>query len=72
VVKFVGETGFKPGFWVGVEYDEPVGKHDGEVEGERYFQCRPKHGAFVRPENVECGDEFVEVEDELLMSEDEF
>nr|GMD88465.1 tubulin-folding cofactor B-like [Ipomoea batatas] len=29
-VKFVGQAKtLAPGFWVGVQYDEPVGKHDG-------------------------------------------
>lgn len=57
VVKFVGQAEpLGPGFWVGVQYDEPLGKHDGMVKGVRYFQCPPSHGGIVRPEKVKVGD----------------
>ncbi|OIV90349.1 hypothetical protein TanjilG_21791 [Lupinus angustifolius] len=57
VVKFVGRAeALGPGFWVGVQYDEPLGKHDGMVKGVRYFECPPSHGGMVRPEKVKVGD----------------
>ncbi|KAJ0078501.1 hypothetical protein Patl1_22838 [Pistacia atlantica] len=57
VVKFAGRAeSLAPGFWVGIQYDEPLGKHDGIVKGIRYFQCPPLHGAMVRPDKVKVGD----------------
>ncbi|CAD7695394.1 unnamed protein product [Ostreobium quekettii] len=56
-VRYVGPIdGLPPGTWVGVEYDEPVGKNDGSAKGKRYFQCQDKFGGFVRPSAVTVGD----------------
>jgi tubulin-folding cofactor B len=57
-VRYVGRiAALKPGYWIGVEYDEPVGKSDGSIKGgPRVFECRPLYGGFVRPDAVEVGD----------------
>lgn len=55
-VMYLGKLGEKPGYFVGVKYDEPLGKNDGSVEGKRYFQCNPNYGGFLKPDFVTCGD----------------
>lgn len=41
---------------MGVHLDEPMGKHDGTLKGERIFECPPGHGTFVRGNKVAVGD----------------
>lgn len=48
-VRFVGTTHFAAGDWIGIELDDATGKNDGAVQGERYFDCEPGYGMFVRP-----------------------
>ncbi|BGP16011.1 hypothetical protein JCM10213_005438 [Rhodosporidiobolus nylandii] len=73
-VRFVGSTEFgakDESIWVGVEWDEPVGKGDGSVDGKRYFTTPPLRASFVRPDKVTVGDfpeldPFADEEDEEM------
>jgi len=49
-IAFIGATRFASGAWAGVVFPKTVGKNDGSVNGVRYFRCRPRHGAFFRPD----------------------
>jgi len=55
-VMYKGSLKGKPGSFVGIKYDEPLGKNDGSLEGERYFTCQPNYGGFVKPKFVTIGD----------------
>mmetsp|Transcript_15589 Transcript_15589/g.40322 ORF Transcript_15589/g.40322 Transcript_15589/m.40322 type:complete len:284 (+) Transcript_15589:67-918(+) len=70
-VKFVGKIpAIAPGWWIGVQYDEPVGKNDGSVKGNQFFTCPPKYGGFLRPDKLKVGD-YPELDDFLSEEEDE-
>jgi tubulin-folding cofactor B len=56
LVRWTGKLEGKPGWWIGVELDEPVGQNDGSLDGARYFTADAKRGCFVRGPNVQVGD----------------
>lgn len=67
-VRYVGKVPEgQPGYYVGLELDEPLGKNDGTIKGTRYFQCPENHGLFVRPNTIEVGNfrPYIEDPDEL-------
>eukprot|EP01045_Picozoa_sp_COSAG04_P000094 COSAG04_NODE_2_length_56781_cov_25.092252_18_plen_1042_part_00 len=41
------------GVWVGVAFDAACGKHDGAVQGKRYFQCGARRGMMLKRERVQ-------------------
>lgn len=56
-VMFVGRVeGLPLGWWVGVRYDEPLGRNDGSVKGKKIFDAPQGYGGFVRPDKVKVGD----------------
>ncbi len=57
-VMFVGKEleGMPKGWWVGVRFDEPVGKNDGSLNGKRYFEASKGFGGMVRPSKLKVGD----------------
>ena len=56
-VKYAGNVEGYSGTWVGVDWDnEGDGKHDGSINGFRYFQARSqKSASFVRAHNLSPG-----------------
>lgn len=52
-IRFIGETKFAEGEWLGVELDEEKGKNNGSVQDIPYFVCPPNRGMFVRRSSAE-------------------
>ncbi|KNA11667.1 hypothetical protein SOVF_133110 [Spinacia oleracea] len=55
-VKYVGPVEGYSGNWVGVDWDNADGKHDGSVNGVQYFRATfDKSASFIRPQNLCSG-----------------
>lgn len=52
-IAFVGKTNFAAGIWYGIILDDPIGKHNGTVEGKCYFKCPKNHGIFLKASYIE-------------------
>lgn len=53
ILLYFGTVHFAPGYFCGVQLDEPEGKHDGCLDGKRYYSCMPNHGVFAPVSKVE-------------------
>ncbi|EXJ94959.1 hypothetical protein A1O1_00077 [Capronia coronata CBS 617.96] len=51
-VRYIGPLHIAAGEWLGLELPDNTGKNDGSVKGQRYFQCAPGFGIFVRRESA--------------------
>ncbi|ETI27788.1 hypothetical protein G647_00237 [Cladophialophora carrionii CBS 160.54] len=51
-IRYIGPLHVASGEWLGLELPDDSGKNDGSVKGERYFNCAPSHGIFVRRESA--------------------
>ena len=52
--KLVAETPFVQ-LWIGVRYDEPVGKNNGTILDKKFFEAAKNCGGFVKPEVLKVG-----------------
>jgi CAP-Gly domain-containing linker protein 2 len=53
MLKYIGKIHVDEGIWCGVKLDGPSGKHDGKVDGVRYFRCPHRYGLFAPLHHVE-------------------
>lgn len=51
-IRYIGQTHFATGEWIGLELDQPRGKNDGSVANVSYFACQRNHGLFVRANQI--------------------
>jgi len=70
-LRFYGKHAVKSSMRCGVEFDEPVGKHNGTIYGHEYFKSVENRGVLVVPRKVAIinNDEEEQVNDQVLINE---
>ncbi|KAJ7519701.1 hypothetical protein O6H91_20G051600 [Diphasiastrum complanatum] len=59
-VRYIGPVEGHKGLWIGVDWDNGQGRHNGSVNGVRYFQTSTESsGSFVRSQNLSTGVTFL-------------
>ena len=52
-MRYIGDLdGAYKGKFIGIKLDDPVGEHDGILDGKRYFLCPVNHGIIVTEDRV--------------------
>ncbi|KAI3972696.1 hypothetical protein MKX01_019354 [Papaver californicum] len=60
-VKYIGNVEGYSGIWVGIDWDNGDGKHNGSLNGVTYFEAKDdKSGSFIRPQNLSHGISFLQ------------
>ncbi|CAF0876473.1 unnamed protein product [Adineta ricciae] len=52
-LRYIGKIHINEGIWCGIKLDGPLGKHNGKIEGVRYFRCSHRFGIFAPLRHVE-------------------
>jgi len=66
-IRFIGplQDASDSEIWLGIEWDDPKrGKHNGNVNGVKYFECGEGCGSLVKPEKIAKGVSFMDAVNE--------
>jgi len=54
IIKYIGQAHFIYGYVIGLELlDNAHGKHTGELQDVKYFECKKSRGLFIKVDSVE-------------------
>ncbi len=61
IIRYIGLVDDHPGQWIGIEWWNQQGKHNGTFNGKFYFHTKHQHnGAFIRQQRIYFGNSFTQ------------